>query len=125
MNILSLDIGKRRTGVAFSASQTQVPVALDTIAHKNSEDLVDAILSITKEKQVNEVVCGLPLLPSGEEGEQCMYTRSIADLLAKSGLNTHFLDERYTTPQTGEIDPDSSAACTLLLAFLDRQKRSG
>jgi len=124
MNYLALDIGMRRTGVAFSSSETGVPVALDTIKSKDNESLIKEVKLLVDERQIGEVICGLPLLLSGEEGKQCEYVHSITDLLTELGIKIHLLDERYTTPNLTEIDGDASAACQLLLTFLEREKRS-
>lgn len=123
-NYLALDIGKRRTGIAFASGDTGVPVALESLEHKKSDDLIDHVRSLAEEKSVDLILCGLPLLLSGDEGAQSSYSRSIADALAESGLNVTFLDERYTTPNIAEIDGDAAAACQLLLTFLEREKRS-
>ncbi|PIR53390.1 hypothetical protein COU76_01070 [Candidatus Peregrinibacteria bacterium CG10_big_fil_rev_8_21_14_0_10_49_10] len=123
MHYLALDIGKRRTGMAFVSEETAVPVALDTVEHRTVQELVQSVALRSQEKGVHTVLCGLPLLPSGEEGEQCRYVRSVAVALQKCGLSVLFLDERYSTPQGSDFDGDAFAACQLLLTFLDQQKR--
>lgn len=121
--VLALDVGARRTGVALADERTQVPVALDSIRHANTDELVSAVITLLKERGVDSVVCGLPLLPSGEEGSQCRFVRSVADLLTAKGVPVSLLDERYSTPRGTESDGDAAAACQLLLTFLDRRKK--
>lgn len=119
MNILALDIGLRRTGVAFADSDTQIPLSLDTIQHNGIEDLLDPVLSLIKEKKIDHVVLGLPLLPSGEEGEQCEIVRLFGNMLEGANLQFSYLDERYTSFQTG-VDSDASAANMILLTYLEQ-----
>lgn len=122
MNTLALDIGLRRTGVAYCDAATGVSIVLDTLIHKSEDELVRLVLALIEGKKVHTVVCGLPLLPGGEEGSQCTHVHSIVDALQDHGVHVCLLDERYSTPKLPGIDPDAAAACQLLLTFLDRQK---
>ena len=127
MNILSLDIGKRRTGVALSDADNGVVVALDTLAHTSKEELIEKVQALIQSKRIAELVLGLPLLPSGEEGEQVTFVRSIGQELQKRGFLVKYLDERYSTPslrqaEHREIDPDSASACQILDIYLDRKQ---
>lgn len=127
MNILALDIGMRRTGIAFADSSAGIPLALDTFAHTSVEQLVEHILAMVKKRSVEELVLGLPLLPSGEEGAQSIFVRSVGEKLQTSGCSVTFLDERYSTPsgrqpEDREIDPDSASACQILQMYLDRKR---
>jgi putative transcription antitermination factor YqgF len=123
VNTLSLDIGLRRTGVAYYSDEVAVPVALDTLKHKSVQSLIEQILPLLKERNIDRVVCGLPLLLSGEEGAQCALVRDVTEALQENGVEIALLDERYSTPSINEIDPDAAAACQLLLTFIDREKR--
>ncbi|PIQ76523.1 Holliday junction resolvase RuvX [Candidatus Peregrinibacteria bacterium CG10_big_fil_rev_8_21_14_0_10_49_24] len=123
MNILALDIGLRRTGVAFCSADTGVPIALSTVFHVSEDELISQILSLVKDRDIHTVVCGLPLLPGGEEGSQCIHVHSVAEALEDLGIHVSLLDERYSTPTLSDVDPDAAAACQLLLTFCDRQKR--
>lgn len=123
MNTLSLDIGLRRTGVAYCSDETAVPVALDTLQHRSVQSLIEQVLPILKERSIDTVVCGLPLLLSGEEGAQCALVRDVTEALQENGVEIALLDERYSTPSMREVDADAAAACQLLLTFMDREKR--
>jgi len=127
---LALDLGKSRTGVAFCDSDIGVPVALDTIEHRSRKELLTRVRTIVAERRIDSLVVGLPLLPSGEEGEQATWVRSCAEDLQKIGLPLDFVDERYSTPQTrhrlskneaisgGSLDGDAAAACGILQTHL-------
>ncbi|MCK5016079.1 MAG: Holliday junction resolvase RuvX [Candidatus Peribacteraceae bacterium] len=118
MNVLALDIGLRRTGVAFADVSTGVPVALDTIHHKSFDELFLRIKKILEDKKVNHMVLGLPLLPSGDEGEQCEHVRNFANLL-ENVITYSTVDERYTSFSNREVDSDASAAVHILQTYLD------
>lgn len=121
MKILSLDIGTRHTGVAFADEENGIPLAQDTIEHGTVEELAQSVEKIIDEKKVEHLVLGLPLLPSGEEGAQVQFVRSVADKLKESGIGITFIDERYTTPATGDNDENTAAACALLAIYLRRK----
>lgn len=121
-SILALDMGKRRTGVALYDERVGMPLPLDTIAHRSTKELVTKIAVLCREKSVVHMVVGLPLLPSGLEGEQAAFVRSVSRAL-ESLAPISFLDERYSTPAIRESDPDAAAACSILTTYLDRQKR--
>lgn len=125
MYILALDIGKRRTGVAFGDDQKQFVMALDTIRHTKEADLINAIAVIIEKRQVKRLIIGLPLLPDGSQGEQARYVQNIAtQLQAKTSLVIEFIDERYTSfvneAQRG-ADPDAASACAILSMALERK----
>lgn len=123
MRLLALDLGRRRTGVAFADSSVGVPLALDTIQTGSEKDLVDQILQLCDEREIDLVVLGLPLLPSGDEGSQSAFAHLIGERLIDAGVEVGYLDERYTTqarPKKDDVDGDASAACEILLMFLQR-----
>ncbi len=120
MMVLALDIGKRKTGVAFGDSSIGVPLALETITHASTGALLRAVRSIVSEKHIDRIVAGLPLLPSGAEGDQARYVRTVASALEEIGVPVSVLDERYTTPPPGETDGDAAAAVELLRMALQR-----
>ena len=127
---LSLDIGTRRTGVAFADEQTGIPLPLPTLEHRSVGQLLMQILELVHQRRIDEVIVGLPLLPGGQDGSQAVFVREIADTIRQKGIIVHLLDERHTTPRSRELpgqrtkgqDTDASAACTLLGLFLERKR---
>lgn len=120
MRILGLDIGKKRTGVAFVDDAIEVPLALDTMKHESEQNLVADILQLCDERDIDKLVIGLPLLPSGSEGSQSAFVRTVGTALAAAGIDVDYLDERYTTSDEPDVDGDAKAACQLLLTYLQR-----
>ncbi len=121
MRILGLDVGRKHTGVSFADDSVGVPLALDTLHHTDENDLVSHVLQQCDERDIDLLVLGLPLLPSGDEGTQSTFVRLIGDRLETAGLVVEYLDERYTTSKSTATDGDAQAACELLLMYLQRQ----
>lgn len=121
MRILALDIGKRRTGVAFCDDAIGIPLPLDTILSTDEADLIGQLLQLCDEREIDLLIIGLPLLLSGEEGAQSTFVRFIGNRLEEAEIPVEYLDERYTTQKSGENDGDAKAACGLLQLFLERR----
>ncbi len=128
MRLLGLDIGMRRTGVAYFEDATGIVLPLQTITTGDPAVLVKSIQDLCEARRIDRLVIGLPRLPSGEEGEQAEFVRSIGDLLSSS-LPLSYIDERYTSVpmrQKGEkasstSETDSWAACQILTMYTERQ----
>lgn len=125
MRILALDIGRRRTGVAFAEDTIGVPVALDTVQHESIDDLRDQVLVLADERNVDVLLLGMPLLLSGKEGDQSAFVRTCGDRLEAVGMHVEYMDERYSTgTRTKDIDGDAKAACELMLTYLSKRNRT-
>lgn len=118
MNYLSLDLGRKHTGVAFYDARTKVPMPLDTLHHSSKDELLEKVTILASERVVDAFVIGLPLLPSGEEGEQARFARECAKKLCEAcpWCELHFTDERLTGGD------DAKAALEILRVFLERLK---
>lgn len=126
MRYLSLDVGTRRTGVAWLDDSVGIPLPLNTLTHASENELVEAVMEIVQVRKIDRVIVGLPLLPSGEEGAQTKISRTIGDAIGVKGVAVQYADERYTTAggkahkhtvSQSEFDGDAAAACELLNAL--------
>lgn len=125
MHYLSLDIGRKHTGVAYADAEVAIALPLDTIHHTNEEELVEAVTKLVEERGIGTLVIGLPFLMSGKESEETEHVRTVSTVLQESCPNCsiEFLDERETSkvysPQKSK-DTHAQAATTLLSVFLER-----
>jgi putative Holliday junction resolvase len=135
---LGLDVGSRRIGVAVSDLLGITAQGLDTI-HRQNKRLDHAQLErVIREYDVNEIVVGLPLRMSGDEGTQAEKMQAFAeDLRKKFELPVHLWDERLTSTQANrllrETDMsirrrgqvvDQMAAVLILQSFMDHRSMS-
>ncbi len=111
----------RRTGVAFADSNDDILFSLETIHHTSEDELFNAILELIEQKQIDEVVLGYPLLLSGKEGSQTKIVTRFQENLSNAGIMVSLMDERYTTPKSGEMDKDAASACEILALRLKRK----
>jgi putative Holliday junction resolvase len=118
MNLLALDIGLKRTGVSFCNDSDCVVVSLETIKHNGFDEILAALKQIMKDKSVDSVVLGYPLLLSGEVGEQCEIVIAFSKLLEELEIPYSFVDERFTS-NSDALDKDASAAVSILSTYLE------
>jgi len=121
MRLLALDIGKRRTGVAFFDEATGVPLPLDTLTHTSTDELLTLIETLVRERKIDRLIVGLPLLPSGKDGAQSEYVRSVAESLKERGMAVSLMDERYSNPTDSTKNRDAYAAWNLLQTAVSKK----
>jgi putative Holliday junction resolvase len=123
-NILAIDYGTRHTGIAYQLGSTNPIIPADTINTDNNQTLIDLITQICKEKEITDIVIGLPLTLAGEIGHQAKIVQDFANQLQISLPKTqlHFLDERFSTKFVDEnmTNSDSYAAYEILDIYIKR-----
>ena len=136
MRRLALDIGNKRIGVAVSDITGLYAFPLTTIFRKNISNDIEKLYQLIIEKEANELIIGLPLLLSGEEGAQVRLVKSFVNLLNKKiDIPIYYIDERYSTVQAedklmnagirtskNQKKIDSAAAAIILQSYLDKIK---
>ena len=140
MNIVALDIGDRRIGIAVTDPFGSYAIPAETF-FRTEDKAQDArkIAEFAKARGAELVVCGLPLLADGTGGEQARKNRAFAVRLEALGLKIVFEDERFTTREAqGDLRAagvtsardkkkkrvDSIAAAYILENYLAHCKRS-
>jgi putative pre-16S rRNA nuclease len=97
--ILGIDPGERRIGLAIAEAGLGIASPLATIPRAASiEDDAAAIGRVCRERDVSELVVGLPIDAGGDEGSMAVAARAWADRLAElTGLPVTMRDERLTS----------------------------
>ena len=96
---MALDYGERRIGVAVSDPTRTIASPLATLQRRAGKRPPWAeITRLVQEQEVEELVVGLPLDLSGDEGPWAAEVRAFGDDLARrTGLPVHWVDERLTS----------------------------
>lgn len=92
-NILSLDVGERRVGVAIASLVARLPRPLTTL--DNTEDIWQDIAKLIVDEDASTLVVGLPRNLSGDETAQTKYVRDFAAKI--EGIEIIFQDEALTS----------------------------
>lgn len=142
MRVLGVDLGRRRIGLAISDADGAFAFPLEAVASAGRGRDVKALARIAREREVEQIVVGLPLHMDGRSGPEAESARAFAVALARAtGVEVDTLDERWTTVEAeralratrtskqrrasrkrGELD--SMAATIILRTWLERQRRA-
>jgi putative pre-16S rRNA nuclease len=127
MRVLALDYGSARCGCAVSDPTEVLATPLASISDPASDRGLDEIARLVGNREVDEVVVGLPVSLSGEEGAQAAEARRFAERLAERlDVPVETFDERYTTALArrtpGRLPEDSRAAAHLLESYLSTRR---
>lgn len=113
MRILSIDYGKRRTGIAVTDPMQIIANGLTTVETK---DLIKFLKDYFDKEEVERVVVGLPTQTNGQPSENQQRVRQFATNFQKQFPNKplDFYDERFTSVLAHQ---------TMLESGMGRQRR--
>ncbi|MBQ4262381.1 MAG: Holliday junction resolvase RuvX [Ruminococcus sp.] len=137
MIIMSVDLGKARTGIAICDKTEFLASPYTVIFEKSPAKLLEKVVQAAIDTKAERIVVGLPKNMDGSEGESAQNARAFAQNLAEqTGIETVMQDERGTTV-TAHIFlnatntrgkkrknvVDEVAATIILQDYLDSRKR--
>lgn len=98
MIIMSVDLGKARTGIAVSDSGESFAFPKTVITEYHTERLINKISLLSKECEAELIVVGYPKNMDGTSGFRANECAEIAEKIkTESGLDIVLWDERCTT----------------------------
>jgi putative Holliday junction resolvase len=98
MNILGIDYGEARTGLAWSSEEVQVALPLEVIPSQNTKNLLKRIVQVVSDKHIDLVLVGLPLNLSSQDTQQTHKVRFFVEKLRKAlTVQVEVVDERFTS----------------------------
>ncbi|MEJ8553104.1 Holliday junction resolvase RuvX [Tepidibacter sp. Z1-5] len=113
--IMGLDVGNKTIGVAVSDLMQLTAQGITTVRRKGIKTDLEELDKIIKEKEVSEIVVGLPKNMNGTLGPQSEKVVKFTEKLKTiTDLEIKFWDERLTTV---------AAERSLIEADVSRQKR--
>ncbi|HEV2943743.1 MAG TPA: Holliday junction resolvase RuvX [Solirubrobacteraceae bacterium] len=128
MRVLALDYGSARCGCALSDPTGTIVTPIETVLSPGTRRGLEQIEELCREREVQQVVVGLPLSLRGTDTEQTRETRAFASQLSQRlELPVELHDERFTTRmaqrERGEgasssASEDSRAAAHMLESWL-------
>ena len=96
--ILGVDYGSVRIGLAVSDPNRGIASPLTTYQRRGTERDAAYFKKLIEDEQIAQIVVGLPIHLSGQEGEKAREAREFGQWLGKvTGLAIVFWDERFTT----------------------------
>lgn len=97
--LLGIDLGERRIGLAIAETDRDPARPLSTLRRSASPDRdASALAEVIAAHAIDELVVGLPLDGSGDEGSQAALTRTwAAAMAARLAVPISFRDERLSS----------------------------
>lgn len=137
VRVMGLDVGMKTIGVAISDELRLSGHPVETIARAGTPSDVERVAKLVDEREVGEVVVGLPLEPSGAAGPRARRVRVFVEALAARlgpEVEIHEWDERFSTVAVERVlvqadlsrkrrkqVVDKQAAAYILQGWLDAQ----
>ena len=101
---MGIDFGMARIGIALSDETKFLATPFETYKRKNKQEDLNHIINIIKERNVDEIVCGLPYNMQGEEQDIAQQTRDFMnELLNLYLIKVEFVDERLSSIMAEEM----------------------
>lgn len=104
MRVMGIDYGDARTGIAVSDLLCSIVGSTTVIHSRNADKTLAQIAQLAKEKEIGEIVLGLPKNMDGSEGARAALCREFALRIEEvTGLPVKLWDERRTTVEAHNI----------------------
>lgn len=128
LNILALDVGERRVGLALAGSASGLSSPFKTLI--NSDKIIEEIQKIIKDQTVGVLVIGLPINLKNQETDQTRYVREFARKIESLvDVPIYFENEALSSVRAKQVlenqkksykkeEIDSLAACYILDDFI-------
>lgn len=96
MRILSIDYGKKRTGLAVTDPLQIIANGLATVS---TSELFDYLKKYTSQEQVERIVIGRPTQPNGQPSENLVRVEQFVNRWRKAmpEIPIEYYDERFTS----------------------------
>jgi len=102
--ILALDIGDKRIGLALSDPLKMIANPLETLFRTTLNKDLSHIIEIIQEKEIELIVCGMPVSLAAKETEQTVKTRIFVEhLKERVSIPIKLIDERLTTSSAERV----------------------
>lgn len=129
-NIVCLDVGEKRIGVAVADADIRIAVPFETIEVDGNE--IEAIIKIIATERAETLVVGYPRNQSGEPTAQTRYVEAFVEKLKGTVDDIIFQDESLTSVMAEQQlavhkrpyskgDIDAQAAAIILTDYLEAQ----
>lgn len=127
-NIVCLDVGEKRIGIAVADTSVRIAVPFDTIEVDGKE--IESILTIMTTEDADTLVIGYPRNQSGDRTAQTQYVEAFAEKLRGTVQTIEFQDESLTSVLAEQQlkahnrpykkgDIDAQAAALILTDYLE------
>lgn len=98
MNVLGVDYGEARTGLAWASSEVRLALPLEVVPSQDMDVLLKRICEVVSEREIDLVLVGLPLNMASKDSQQTEKVRDFVSLLqGMLKAEVKMVDERFTS----------------------------
>lgn len=129
MNILSIDYGSKRIGLAWVDTNLGVILPFGIVEKKTVSEKIKELVEIIEKERLDLIVVGFPVDRNGKENTNTERVKKMVfELQKKVKLPIEYFDERFTSQAAdakgGGVSRDEQSAMIILEGFLERKKYS-
>lgn len=101
-NLLSVDIGKKRTGLCLSIDGIVLPQK-----PIKTEELEKVLKKYSKDYCIEKIIIGVPLDKDGNDNEMSLWIKNLIKGIEIDGVEKIFFNERLTTKESERFIKES------------------
>lgn len=127
MNILAVDFGTKKMGLAWVDTGLKIVLPFGVVSGKNLAEISQNFIKLAKTEKIDKIIFGLPLTQQGEECANTARVRNfVEDIKKHLSVPVEFVDERFSSQAAdqmgGRASRDEKSAMLILEDYLTRQK---
>ncbi len=139
MNLLGIDHGTKRVGLAIGSTDSGVAAPLKIVEHRGEAGLIEDLKAVIASESIDQIIVGLPLRVdgSGDSAQTELVRAFAANLEDAIDIPVILEDERLSSREieahmeamggrkawkASGLDRDAAAATLFLQTFLDKLK---
>lgn len=128
MNILAIDYGSKRLGLAWSDTTLGVVLPYGLIEAETLPRKIAALTSLLKKERIDKIVVGFPFSADGSENKNTERVQKfVFELQKNTALSIDLHDERFSShgaDSMGEgVSRDERSAMFILEGYIAKNKR--
>ncbi|MFA5062352.1 MAG: Holliday junction resolvase RuvX [Patescibacteria group bacterium] len=126
MNILGVDYGEKRIGLAWMDTGLDVVLPFGIILNESESDALAKLTDLVKKEKIDEVVFGLPFNLDGTENGHTKQIRNFAELFQnRTDVKIDYVNEMFSSQQAdqmgGGVSRDEKAAMVILESYKNKK----
>lgn len=128
MNILAIDYGTKRLGLAWSDTTLGVVLPFGLVENVSLQGKVKEMRALLQKEKIDKIVVGFPLGLKGEETKNTERVKKFVYELQKfTDIEIEYFDERFSSfgaDSMGDgVSRDEKAAMFILEGYINRSKK--
>lgn len=126
MNILGVDYGEKRIGLAWMQTGLDVVLPFGKVEVKNEDQALTELVNLIKEERIDLVIIGLPLNLNGTENKHTEKIRKFAEMLkSRVDIKMEYVNEMFSSQQADKmgsgVSRDEKSAMVILESYKNKR----